>query len=200
MRAVIVNTFLTLDGVMQAPGGPSEDTDGGFALGGWSVNYWDDRMGEVMDRATSRPFAMVLGRKTYDIMAAYWPTGESDPGATEVTREFARLWNATPRIVFSNSLESVDFNSRLATGDVGEELAAIKAEFDGDLEVGGPTLAAQFIERDLVDEYRLVIHPVVLGAGTPFFPRLDHPIRLKLIATRVFGSGVVYQSYAATHE
>src|SRR6185503_3084827 len=111
--------------------------------------------------------------------------------------EFARLWNATPRIVFSNSLESVDFNSRLATGDVGEEIAAIKAEFDGDLEVGGPTLAAQFIERDLVDEYRLVIHPVVLGAGTPFFPRLDHPIRLKLIATRVFGSGVVYQSYAA---
>jgi dihydrofolate reductase len=133
-------------------------------------------------------------------MAAYWPTGESDPAGTEVTREYARLWNATPRIVFSNSLESVDFNSRLATGDVGEELASIRAEFEGDLEVGGPTLAAQFIERDLVDEYRLVIHPVVLGAGTPYFPRLDHPIGLKLIATRVFGSGVVYGSYAATHE
>ena len=83
---------------------------------------------------------------------------------------------------------------------MGEELAAIKAEFDGDLEVGGPTLAAQFIERGLVDEYHLVIHPVVLGAGTPFFPRLDRPIGLKLIDTRVFGSGVVYQGYAATRE
>jgi dihydrofolate reductase len=144
--------------------------------------------------------ASLYGRRLYEVMAAYWPTGESDPAATDVTREFARLWNATPRIVFSNSLESVDFNSRLATGDIGEELAAIRAEFDGDLEVGGPTLAAQFIKRDLVDEYHLVIHPVVLGAGTPFFPQLDRPIGLKLIDTRVFGSGVVYQSYAATHE
>jgi dihydrofolate reductase len=144
--------------------------------------------------------ASLYGRRLYEVMAAYWPTGESDPASTEVTREFARLWNATPRIVFSNSLESVDFNSRLATGDVGEELAAIKAEFDGDLEVGGPTLAAQFIERGLVDEYHLVIHPVVLGSGTPFFPRLERPIGLKLIDTRVFGSGVVYQGYAATHE
>ena len=144
--------------------------------------------------------ASLYGRRLYEVMAAYWPTGESDPAGTEVTREFARLWNATPRIVFSNSLESVDFNSRLATGDVGEELAAIKAEFDGDLEVGGPTLAAQFIERGLVDEYHLVIHPVVLGEGTPFFPRLERPIGLKLIDTRVFGSGVVYQGYAATRE
>ena len=117
-----------------------------------------------------------------------------------VTVDFARIWNATPRIVFSNSLESVDFNSRLATGDVGEELAALRAEFDGDLEVGGPTLAAEFIKRGLVDEYRLVIHPVILGAGTPFFPRLDRPIGLRLIETRVFGSGVVYQGYAATRE
>ena len=144
--------------------------------------------------------ASLYGRRLYEVMAAYWPTGESDPAATAVTREFARLWNATPRIVFSNSLESVDFNSRLATGDVGEELAAIRAEFDGDLEVGGPTLAAQFIKRGLVDEYHLVIHPVVLGEGTPFFPRLDRPIGLKLIDTRVFGSGAVYQGYAATRE
>jgi dihydrofolate reductase len=144
--------------------------------------------------------ASLYGRRLYEVMAAYWPTGESDPASTAPMREFARIWNATPRIVFSKSLESVDFNSRLATGDVGEELAAIKAEFDGDLEVGGPTLAAQFIERGLVDEYHLVIHPVVLGAGTPFFPPLDHPIGLRLIETRVFGSGVVYQGYAATHE
>ena len=132
--------------------------------------------------------ASLYGRRLYEIMAAYWPTGESDPASTETMREFARLWNATPRIVFSNSLESVDFNSRLATGDVGEQLAAIRAEFDGDLEVGGPTLAAQFIKRGLVDEYHLVIHPVVLGGGTPFFPPLDHPIGLTLIETREFSS------------
>jgi len=144
--------------------------------------------------------ASLYGRRLYEIMTAYWPTGETNPASTAAMVEFARLWNATPRIVFSKSLESVDFNSRLATGDVGDELAAIKAEFDGDLEVGGPTLAAQFIERGLVDEYHLVIHPVVLGEGTPFFPRLDHRIGLKLIDTRVFGSGVVYQGYAATHE
>ena len=144
--------------------------------------------------------ASLYGRRLYEIMAAYWPTGESDPASTETMREFARIWNATPRIVFSNSLESVDFNSRLATGDVSEELAAIRAEFDGDLEVGGPTLAAQFIKRGLVDEYHLVIHPVVLGGGTPFFPPLDHPIGLTLIETREFSSGVVYQGYAVTRE
>jgi dihydrofolate reductase len=160
----------------------------------------DDELHSLYNDQMRGVDASLYGRRLYEVMAAYWPTGESDPAATDVTREFARLWNATPRFVFSNSRESVDFNSRLATGDVGEELAAIKAEFEGDLEVGGPTLAAQFIERGLVDEYHLVIHPVVLGAGTPFFPRLDRPIGLKLIDTRVFGSGVVYQSYAATHE
>ena len=81
MRKLIVQTFLTLDGVMQAPGGPGEDDDGGFTQGGWSVTYWDDQMGEVMGEATSKPFAMVLGRKTYDIMAAYWPTAPEETGA-----------------------------------------------------------------------------------------------------------------------
>jgi dihydrofolate reductase len=142
--------------------------------------------------------ASLYGRRLYEVMAEYWPTAESDPQATETMRDFARLWNATPRIVFSRSLESVDFNSRLVTGDVGEELAKIKAEFDGDLEVGGPTLAAEFIKRGLVDEYQLVIHPVVLGAGTPFLPPLDRPIGLRLTETRTFASGVVYLGYAAT--
>ena len=144
--------------------------------------------------------ASIYGRRLYEVMAAYWPTGESDPQSTETMREFARLWNATPRIVFSRTLESVDFNSRLVTGDSGEVLATLRTEFDGDLEVGGPTLAAEFIKRGLVDEYRLVVHPVVLGAGTPYFPPLDRPIGLKLIETHVFGSGAVYQGYAATHE
>ena len=133
--------------------------------------------------------ASLYGRRLYEVMAAYWPTGETDPDATETTREFARIWNAVPRFVFSTTLEEVQWNSRLVRGDVGEVLARIREEFDGDLEVGGPTLAAEFIRRGLVDEYRLVVHPVVLGAGTPFFPPLDEPLRLRLVDTRRFASG-----------
>jgi dihydrofolate reductase len=144
--------------------------------------------------------AELYGRRLYEVMAAHWPTAESDPAAGPVEIDFARIWNAMPKIVFSNSLESVDFNSRLVTGDVGEELAKLKAEFDGDLGVGGPTLAAEFIKRGLVDEYRQVVHPVVLGAGTPFFPPLDEPIGLRLSETRAFASGAVYRGYAATRE
>jgi dihydrofolate reductase len=110
-------------------------------------------------------------------------------------REFARFWQATPRIVFSTTLESVDHNSRLARGDPAEELANARREFDGDIEVGGPTLAASFIRRGLVDEFGLVIHPVVLGAGKPFFPELESPIALRKIATHRFESGVVYVGY-----
>jgi dihydrofolate reductase len=140
--------------------------------------------------------AELYGRRLYEVMNAYWPTAELDPSATEVELEFARVWNATPRIVFSTTLESVAGSSRLVRGgDVGEELAKLKAEFPGDLSVGGPTLAAQFIARGLVDEYRLVIHPVVLGAGTPFFPTLPQPLDLELIETRRFASGVVYVGY-----
>jgi dihydrofolate reductase len=141
--------------------------------------------------------ASLYGRRMYELMAAYWPTAESDPSATPAMLEYARIWAATPRIVFSSTLDAVDFNSRLVRGDVGEELARLRAEFDGDLEVSGPTLASAFIRRGLVDEYRLVVHPVILGAGTPFFPRLETPIRLRLTETRRFESGVVYTGYAA---
>ena len=121
-------------------------------------------------------------------MSAYWPTGEANPASTEPMREFARAWNATPKVVFSHELESVEHGARLVRGDVGEELAKLQQEFDGEIAVGGPRLAAQFIERGLVDEYHMVVHPVVLGAGTPFFPPgvsrirppLDRVSRLRL--------------------
>jgi dihydrofolate reductase len=134
----------------------------------------------------------------YELMADYWPTAESDPSATEPMREFARIWRDLPRIVFSHSLERVDRNSRLVSGDVGEVLESVREEFDGDLDVGGATLASAFIERGLVDEYRLLVHPVILGAGTPFFPKLAEPIRLRPIGTSTFASGVTYLGYAAT--
>jgi dihydrofolate reductase len=158
----------------------------------------DDELHGWFNDLERRTEVSLYGRRMYEVMAAYWPTAEADPSATGVMLEFARIWNAKPKVVFSHTLESVGWHSRLMAGDVGEKFAELKAEFDGDLEVSGPTLASQFIERGLVDEYKLVVHPVVLGSGTPFFPRLERPIGLKLTETHTFGSGVVYLGYAAT--
>jgi len=141
--------------------------------------------------------ASLYGRRLYETMSAYWPTGESDPASTDVMREFARIWNRTPKIVFSSTLTEVAWNSRLVRGDVAEELARLRTEFDGDMEVGGATLAASFIRRGLVDVFQLIVHPVVLGAGTPFFPALESPLRLRLVETHSFVSGVTYMGYTA---
>jgi dihydrofolate reductase len=100
-----------------------------------------------------------------------------------------------PKIVFSSSLEHVEHNARLVRGDVGTVIEELRREFDGDLDVGGPDLAGQFVRRDLVDEYRLVVHPVVLGAGTPFWPELDAPLHLRLVETRAFAAGAEARSY-----
>jgi dihydrofolate reductase len=159
----------------------------------WTVV--DDELHTWFNHQTRQLDASLYGRRLYELMAAHWPTGESDPSATEPMREFARIWNAMPKIVFSSTLESVEWNSRLVRGDVGEELARLRSEFDGDLAVAGPTLASAFIRRGLVEEYRLVVHPVILGGGTPFWPQLDAPIRLRLTETHRFASGVLYLGY-----
>lgn len=158
----------------------------------------DDELHRFFNEQTRAVEASLYGRRLYEVMSAYWPTGETNPQSTEAMREFARLWNAMPKIVFSSTLESVDFNSRLATGDPVDELAQLRTEFAGDFDVGGPTLASAFIRQGLVDEYRQVVHPVVLGAGTPYFPALDAPIELRLLETHRFTSGVLYLRYAAT--
>ena len=137
----------------------------------------------------------LYGRRLYEVMSAYWPNAQSDPDATEPMRDFAGIWAATPRIVFSSSLERVDFNSRLVRGDVGAELERARTEFDGDIDVGGATLAASFIRRGLIDEYRLLVHPVVLGAGTPFFPPGVSRFDLRLTESRAFASGAMYLGY-----
>jgi dihydrofolate reductase len=139
--------------------------------------------------------AELYGRRIYELMADYWPTGEDDPSATDAMREFARIWKPMSKIVFSTSLEHVEHNSRLVHGDAGTVLEELRREFSGDLSVGGPNLAGQFVRRGLVDEYRLVIHPVVLGAGTPFWPELDAPLRLRLVDRHTFTSGVELRSY-----
>jgi dihydrofolate reductase len=130
-------------------------------------------------------------------MAAYWPTAESDPSASDYMLEFARIWNQKPKVVFSTTFATVQWSSRLASADIGEELARLRTEYEGDMNVGGPTLAAEFMRRGLVDEYGLLVHPVILGAGTPFFPKLETPINLGLKETRTFASGVTYIGYAA---
>jgi dihydrofolate reductase len=185
MGKLIYLMNVSLDGYVETPEHSTDWTNVDEELHSW----FNDRLREVD--------ASLYGRRIYELMAAFWPTAESDASATEAMLEFARIWKSMPKIVFSSALTKVDWNSRLVRGDVGEELARLRKEFDGDLDVGGPTLASQFIRRGLVDEYQLVVHPVVLGAGTPFFPKLDSPIPLRLTETRTFESGVIYLGYTA---
>ena len=157
----------------------------------------DDELHTWFNDQTRQLDASLYGRRMYELMNGYWPTALSDPAATGPMLDFARIWAALPKFVFSRSLEAVEGNSRLVRGDVGEELERVRAEYAGDLDVGGPTLAAQFIERGLVDEYWLVVHPVILGSGTPFFPHLERPVGLRLVESRTFGSGAVALGFAS---
>jgi dihydrofolate reductase len=159
----------------------------------WSIV--DDELHSWFNDQSRSLDAELYGRRMYELMAAYWPAAASDPSVTETEREFARIWTATPRIIFSRTLDSVGPGCRLVAGDVADRLAEIRAEFPGDLGVAGATLASAFIQRGLVDEYRLVVHPVILGAGTPFFPALGKRIGLRLRETRTFASGAVYLGY-----
>jgi dihydrofolate reductase len=163
--------------------------------GGTDWTLVDDELHKWFNERFRSLEASLYGRRLYALMSAHWPTAENNPAATETEREFARIWNATPRIVFSSSLDRVEHNSRLVSGDAGDVLAELRREFAGDLEVAGPTLAGQFVRRGLIDEYQLVVHPVVLGAGTPFWPQLDSPIRLRPVDQHTFSSGVELRSY-----
>jgi dihydrofolate reductase len=189
MRKLIVQTFLTLDGVMQAPGGPEEDDSGGFAHGGWSVNYWDEQMGQVMDEATSTPFAMVLGRKTYDIMAAYWPHAPEETGA--------KTFNDATKYVASQSHPRLEWsNSVLIEGDAAEGLAALKQEDGPELQVhGSGNLIQTLLRHNLVDEFRLWVFPLVIGSGKRLFAEGTIPSGLKLVDSKVSATGVVMGTY-----
>jgi dihydrofolate reductase len=194
MRKLIVSSFLTLDGVMQAPGGPGEDDDGGFAHGGWSVNYWDEQMGQVMGEATSRPFAMVLGRRTYDIMAAHWPNASEEEGAStfnDATKYVAS--RSQPRLEWSNSV--------LIEGDAAEGLAALKAEDGPELQVhGSANLIQTLLRHNLVDQYRLWVFPLVIGSGKRLFSDGTIPSGLKLVDSTVSTTGVVIGTYEPAGE
>jgi dihydrofolate reductase len=156
----------------------------------------DDELHRWFNEDVRRSDGFLYGRRLYETMAAHWPTAESDPAATEVMLEFARIWLSKPKVVFSSTLESVDWNSRLVRGDPVEELPRLHEEFHGELGVAGPTLAAAFVERGLVDEYRLLVHPVILGGGKPYWPRHERRQDPELIEERRFGSGVVLLAYS----
>jgi dihydrofolate reductase len=190
MRRLVVGTFLTVDGVVQAPGGPDEDREGGFEHGGWSVNYWDDVMGEWITKSTLQAGALLLGRKTYEIFAAHWPhVSDDDPVAAKL--------NTVPKYVASRTLDDVTWNnSTLIEGDVAEAVAALKEEQGDEIQVtGSGELIQTLMEHDLVDEYRLWVFPVVVGEGKRLFASGALPSALKLVDTKVSTTGVAIQSY-----
>ncbi|HEX5039958.1 MAG TPA: dihydrofolate reductase family protein [Candidatus Limnocylindria bacterium] len=183
MGKVIYAMNVSLDGFVETP-----DHDLSWGTIDEEIHTW-------WNEQTRKADAALYGRRIWEVMSAHWPQGETDPNATDAMREFARIWNRQPKVVFSSSLTSIEHDARLVKGDVGEILAELRREFDGDLDVSGPNLAGQFIERGLVDEFRLVVHPVVIGGGTPFFPRGGRPLKLELIEQRRFASGPVYLAY-----
>jgi dihydrofolate reductase len=149
--------------------------------------YWNDHSREVA--------VALYGRKLYELMSAFWPTADQEPDVSPVIADFAKVWRAMPKVVFSKTLASVDWNSRLERGDVVSVATELKASTDGVIEVGGPTLAAPLVRAGLVDEYRIVYFPTAVGGGTPFFPRLETWVRLKLVENRTFPSGAVLLRY-----
>jgi dihydrofolate reductase len=194
MRKLIVSTFVTLDGVMQAPGGPEEDAEGGFAYGGWSVNYWDDQMGEVMGEAMSKPFDLLLGRKTYDIFAAFWPNASDDAGGKPL--------NDATKYVASRSQPTLAWGpSVLIEGDAAEGVAALKTGNGPALQVhGSGNLIQTLLRHNLVDEFRLWVFPVVIGSGKRLFADGTIPAGLKLVDSKISTTGVVIGTYEPAGE
>lgn len=186
MRTLAANTFISLDGVMQAAGGPDEDPTGGFTLGGWAVNYFDEEMIEQM--AKSNPYELLLGRGTYDIFAAHWPYDEGP---------IANHLNSTRKYIASRTLEKVEWNnSTLIRGDVADYVRKLKSQDGPEIQVhGSPGLIQTLLEHDLIDEYRLWIFPVVVGTGKRFFGDGVVPGALKLVSGRVSSTGVTINTY-----
>ena len=185
MGKVVFLMNVSLDGYIETPDHSLDWTTNDDELLGW----FNERM---------RSFEVIVyGRRLYELMNAYWPTAELDRAATGPMVEFARIWNAKPKVVVSSSMQEAPAGWRLTSGDPETILEELRRDFSGDLEIGGPTLAAGFIRRGLVDEYALVVHPVILGGGTPFFPDLERPAGLRLLETRTFSSGAVYLGFAA---
>jgi len=190
MRTLRVIEFLSLDGVMQAPGDPQEDTEGGFRHGGWQRPYFDDVLGASAAQGMAATDAYLFGRKTYEKMAAYWPhVSHDDP--------YARHLNSTPKHVASTTLTHVDWDkTTLLEGDVPQAVAALKEEPGEDIAVlGSGQLVQTLTEHDLVDEFSLVVYPILLGSGKRLFRDSEQARRLTLIDSQTTGTGGVMLTY-----
>ncbi len=195
MRKLIVLTFVSLDGVMQAPGGPEEDPTGGFKHGGWVAGYFDDFLGKVMDEQMSRPFDLLLGRKTYEMFAAYWPyVKTAGPVAAGI--------NNAKKYVASKTLTKLDWsNSELIKGDVAKEVKKLKVQDGPEIQVhGSGGLIQTLLKHDLVDELRLKIFPITLGRGKRLFAEGAIPAGFKLLESKVSPNGVIVATYARAGE
>lgn len=194
MRKLITTTFLTLDGVMQAPGGPGEDTENGFAHGGWSVNSFDEQVGGFMEDIMSQPFDLVLGRKTYDIFASFWPHASEEQGAkplNDATKYVASRGN--PTLAWDKSL--------LIKGDLAEGVAALKQEDGPMLQVhGSGGMIQTLLRHNLIDQIRILVFPVLVGSGKRLFADGTIPAGLKLVDSRVSPSGVLMAAYEPAGE
>ena len=191
MRKLVVGTFVTLDGVMQAPGGPDEDRDGGFQHGGWLVPFFDDTFGRIMTEWTKQASAFVLGRKTYEIFAASWPR------STDPADEIATALNSLPKFVASRTLSKLDWNnSHLLDGDAAEEIARLKKEEGGEIQVhGSGNLIQTLLKHDLVDALRIWQFPVVIGTGKRLFGEGTIPATFRLMETQQTATGAVLHVY-----
>lgn len=192
MRRIIVLTFVSLDGVMQAPGGPTEDTSGNFTLGGWTVPYFDEFGGQVMTEQMSQPSDLLLGRKTFEIFASYWPEHEDQwPGINDKTKYVA-----------SNTLTRHEWkNSVFLKGDVADQLKKLKQQDGPDFQVhGSGNFIQTLLKHDLVDEFWLKIFPVTLGKGKRLFSDGTMPAAFALKESKTSPAGVIVASYTRAGE
>jgi dihydrofolate reductase len=189
MGKLVVNTFTSLDGVIQSPGMPEEDRDGGFDKGGWQVPYFDQESGQVMGEAMAAFDALLLGRKTYEIFASFWPHAPADdPNA-------ARL-NEAPKYVASRTLDTVEWNnSTLLNGDIADEVARLKEEYNEVHTSGSGNLVQSLMRYELVDQYNLWVYPLLLGSGKRLFGEGTVPTALRLVGSRTFSNGALLLSY-----
>ena len=196
MRKLIVLSFISLDGVMQAPGGPEEDPTGGFKHEGWVAGYSDDFLLKVMVKQMSKPFDLLLGRKTYEIFAAYWPH------ANNSENPFAASINSAKKYVASKTLTKLDWNnSELVKGDSWNEIKKIKEQDGPEIQVhGSGNLIQVLLKHDLVDELWLKVFPITLGAGKRLFAEGTIPAGFKLLESEISPSGVIIASYERAGE
>ncbi|MFH9228861.1 dihydrofolate reductase family protein [Streptomyces lydicus] len=183
MRKIVLMMSVSVDGFFE---GPDRELD-------WHLV--DDELHRHFNEQLATMGAFLSGRVTHELMAGYWPTADADPAATGPEAEFAAIWREMPKIVYSRTLPRADWNTTIAREVDVDEIEALKAQPGGDLALGGADLAASFLRLDLVDEYRLYVHPVVLGRGRPLFPSADTRRGLTLIGSRAFGNGVVLLHY-----